>query len=142
LVVEDSAVNRRIVERMLQKLGCTVTLTESGAQALEAASTGEFDLVLMDCQMPEMDGLETTRRLVAMWPPDRRTPIVALTANAMEGDRTACLAAGMSDYLTKPLEMAALRGALDRWVGRLSASKLSAVSCQLSASSGDEAGSG
>jgi CheY-like chemotaxis protein len=117
LVVEDSAVNRRIVERMLEKLGCSVTLTESGAAALEAASRARFDLVLMDCQMPEMDGMETTRRLLAMWSPDRRTPVVALTANAMEGDRAACLAAGMSDYLTKPLEMAALRAALKRWAG-------------------------
>jgi CheY-like chemotaxis protein len=116
LVVEDSPVNRRIAQRMLEKLGCTVTLTESGAEALEAASRKRFDMVLMDCQMPGMDGLETSRRLQAMWPPDERVPIVALTANAMESDRAACFAAGMSDYLTKPVEVAALAAALNRWV--------------------------
>ncbi len=115
LVVEDSAVNRRVVQRMLEKLGCRVTLAESGAEALEVAARAKFDLVLMDCQMPEMDGMETTRRLQAIWAPDRQVPIVALTANAMQGDRAACLAAGMSDYLTKPIEMAALEAALDRW---------------------------
>jgi signal transduction histidine kinase/ActR/RegA family two-component response regulator len=118
LVVEDSAVNRRVVERMLEKLGCKVTLAESGGAALKIASSEQFDLVLMDCQMPEMDGMETTRRLRANWAPDRQAPILALTANAMEGDRAACLAAGMSDYLTKPLEMTALEAALNRWARR------------------------
>ena len=116
LVVEDNAVNRRLVQRMLEKLGCTVEVAEDGAQGLEAAIRGRFDLVLMDWQMPGMDGLETTRRLKAQWPPGRQVPVVALTANAMEGDRAACLDAGMCDYLTKPLRMSALAGILERWV--------------------------
>jgi CheY-like chemotaxis protein len=102
---------------MLERLGCTVDLAEDGSQALQAATYGSFDLILMDWQMPGMDGLETTRRLKALWPAERQVPVVALTANAMEGDRAACLDAGMSDYLTKPLQMSALAEALERWVG-------------------------
>ena len=117
LVVEDNVVNRKLVQRMLEKLGCTVDLAEDGARAIEAAMNADFDLVLMDWQMPGMDGLETTRRLKALWPAERQVPVVALTANAMEGDRATCLEAGMSDYLTKPLQMSALAGALERWVG-------------------------
>lgn len=117
LVVEDNAVNRKLVQRMLEKLGCTVDIAEDGPRALEAAARGSFDLVLMDWQMPGMDGLETTRRMKAIWRPDRQVPVVALTANAMEGDRALCLQAGMSDYLTKPLQMSTLEAALERWVG-------------------------
>jgi CheY-like chemotaxis protein len=117
LVVEDNVVNRKLVQRMLEKLGCAVKLAEDGAQALEVAAGQEFDLVLMDWQMPGMDGLETTRRLKRLWSADRQVPVVALTASAMEGDRVACLEAGMSDYLTKPLGMAELAGVLERWAG-------------------------
>ena len=117
LVVEDNAVNRKLVQRMLEKLGCTVHIAEDGPRALEVAARGSFDLVLMDWQMPGMDGLETTRRMKAIWPPERQVPVVALTANAMEGDRALCLEAGMSDYLTKPLQMSTLESALERWVG-------------------------
>ena len=116
LVVEDNPVNRRLTQRMLEKLGCAVELAEDGFQGLEAAARGRFDLVLMDWQMPGIDGLETTRRMKAAWPPDRQVPIVAVTANAMEGDRDACLEAGMCDYLTKPLRMSALAAALERWI--------------------------
>ena len=123
LVVEDNAVNRRLVQRMLEKLGCTVELAEDGVQGLEAAARGRFDLVLMDWQMPGMDGLETTRRMKALWPPDRQVPVVAVTANAMEGDRAACLEAGMCDYLTKPLRMSALAAVLERWVAGPSATE-------------------
>ena len=117
LVVEDNVVNRKLVQRMLEKLGCVVSLAEDGAKALEMAAQQEFDLVLMDWQMPGMDGLETTRCLHRLWPADRRAPVIALTAAAMEGDREACLEAGMSDYLTKPLRMAELTEVLDRWAG-------------------------
>jgi hypothetical protein len=86
-----------------------VDLAGDGAAALEAA-----DPVLMDWPMPGMDGLETTRRMKTIWPPDRQVPVLALTAKAMEGDRAACLEAGMSDYLTKPLQMSALATALER----------------------------
>jgi CheY-like chemotaxis protein len=117
LVVEDNVINRKLVQCMLEKLGCLVSLAEDGAQALDAAGRLEFDLVLMDWQMPGMDGLETTRRLKQLWSPDRQVPVVALTASAMEGDRAACLDAGMSDYLTKPLRIAELSSVLDRWCG-------------------------
>ena len=117
LVVEDNPVNRKLVQHMLQKLGCTVELASDGYMALQVAAKDTFDLVLMDWQMPGMDGLETTRRLKEMWPAERQTPIVALTANAMEGDRAACLKAGMSDYLTKPIQMASLANALEKWCG-------------------------
>jgi signal transduction histidine kinase/ActR/RegA family two-component response regulator len=117
LVVEDNPVNRKLVQRMLEKLGCTVHIAEDGRRALEAAAHGSFDLVLMDWQMPGMDGLEATRRMKAIWPPERQVPVVALTANAMEGDRALCLEAGMSDYLTKPLRMSTLEAALERWAG-------------------------
>jgi len=115
LVVEDNAVNRKLVQRMLEKLGCVVEVAEDGEQALEVAAGQEFDLVLMDWQMPGMDGLETTRHLKQLWAADRQVPVVALTASAMEGDRAACLEAGMSDYLTKPVRMASLGYVLDRW---------------------------
>ena len=113
LVVDDNPINRKLVGRMLEKLGCTVTVAENGSQA----SQGSFDFVLMDWQMPGMDGLETTRRLRAMWRAEQQIPVVALTANAMEGDRAACLNAGMSDYLTKPVQMSDLAAVLERWVG-------------------------
>jgi signal transduction histidine kinase/ActR/RegA family two-component response regulator len=117
LVVEDNAINRKLVKRMLERLGCSVELAEDGPGALAAAARGSFDLILMDWQMPGMDGLETTRRLKALWPPQRQVPVVALTANAMDGDRARCLEAGMSDYLTKPLQMSTLAAALERWAG-------------------------
>jgi signal transduction histidine kinase/ActR/RegA family two-component response regulator len=117
LVVEDNVVNRKLVQRMLEKLGCTVSMTEDGAEAIQVAERQEFDLVLMDWQLPGIDGLETTRRLKQLWPADRQVPVVALTASAMEGDRAACLEAGMSDYLTKPLRMSALADVLERWAG-------------------------
>ncbi|HLK63449.1 MAG TPA: response regulator [Bryobacteraceae bacterium] len=119
LVVEDNPVNRKLVERMLEKLGCSVVVAEEGAQAIECVRHQEFDLVLMDWQMPGMDGLETTRRLKQLWPADRQVPIVALTASAMEGDRAACLRAGMSDYLTKPIRLAELRSVVDRWTAQV-----------------------
>jgi signal transduction histidine kinase/CheY-like chemotaxis protein len=117
LVVEDNPVNRKLVERMLQKLGCTVVVAENGAAALAVAAHQSFDMVLMDWQMPVMDGLETTRRLRELWAAGRQVPVIALTANAMEGDRAACLNAGMSDFLTKPIQMSTLAAALERWIG-------------------------
>ncbi len=115
LVVEDNPVNRKVVQHMLQKLGCSVGLAADGNEALDVAQREAFDLILMDWHMPGIDGLETTRRLKAAWPPERQVPVVALTANAMEGDRATCLEAGMCDYLTKPLNITTLAQALERW---------------------------
>jgi two-component system, sensor histidine kinase and response regulator len=115
LLVEDNAVNRRVAEHQLRKLGCHVGVATNGAEAVAAWEHGDWQLVLMDCQMPVMDGFAATRAIRSHEGPDRRTPIVALTANALQGDREACLAAGMDDYLPKPFAPAALRAMVERW---------------------------
>jgi CheY-like chemotaxis protein len=102
--------------RTLEKLGYDVELAETGLQAIEMVKAARFDAVLMDCQMPEMDGYQATIEIRKLGPPIGDMPIIALTANAMEGDRERCLAAGMSDYLTKPLRATELREALGRWI--------------------------
>jgi signal transduction histidine kinase/AmiR/NasT family two-component response regulator len=116
LVAEDNAVNQVIIEAMLKQLGHKVTLVPDGRQALAALARGHFDLVLMDCNMPELDGLETTRQLrqgaAGVLDPD--IVVIALTANAMDDDRAACLAAGMNDFLSKPVFLHSLRQAIDR----------------------------
>ncbi|HUQ11539.1 MAG TPA: response regulator [Steroidobacteraceae bacterium] len=114
LVAEDNAVNQMIIEAMLKQLGHVVTVVADGREALAALSTAHFDLVLMDCNMPELDGLEATRQLRAGGVRDPNVTVVALTANAMDGDREACLAAGMNDFLSKPVSINALRQAIDR----------------------------
>ncbi len=114
LLVEDNAVNRRVAEAFLRRLDCRVTIATDGREALAALDEGSFDCVLMDCQMPVMDGYEATR-LVRAREAERglaRTRIVAVTAHALEGDRQQCLDAGMDDYLTKPLDGRALALAL------------------------------
>ena len=116
LVVEDNAVNRKVVVTMLKKLGCRADVAGNGREALAALDQGSYRLVLMDCQMPEMDGFEATRRIRARQGGSARIPIVALTANAMEGDRNRCLEAGMDDYLAKPIQMEALKAALEAWI--------------------------
>ena len=111
LLADDAPINREIASTMLRELGCTVTEAHDGEQALAAAQREHFDLVLMDCQMPMMDGLEATRQIRAreLGHGGRpRLPIVALTANALAGDREACLAAGMDAYLAKPVTFAKL----------------------------------
>jgi len=113
LVAEDNPVNQRIAQRMLEKLGCAVDIAHDGAQAVEAAARADYAVIFMDCQMPRMDGYEATAEIRRS--PAARVPIVAVTANALEGDREKCLAAGMNDYLAKPLQLATLSSALDRW---------------------------
>lgn len=114
LVAEDNRVNQTVLSRLLERLGCRVTLVEDGAEAVEAAARGEFDVVFMDCQMPRVDGYEAARRIRQLGGRMEKISIVALTAHAMESDRRRCLEAGMSDYLTKPVSLEALRGALER----------------------------
>jgi signal transduction histidine kinase/ActR/RegA family two-component response regulator len=120
LVVEDDAMNQMIVCSMLQNAGYLTSTADDGAQALDLMSHETFDLVLMDWQMPDMDGLEVTRRLRsgAVGNFGIVVPIVALTANAFAEDRAACLAAGMNDFLTKPVLAEALIAAVTRWLGR------------------------
>jgi signal transduction histidine kinase/ActR/RegA family two-component response regulator len=116
LVAEDNQVNQLVIDAMLKQLGHRVTLAANGRKALEALARESFDLVLMDCNMPELDGLEATRLLRAgeVGVLDAHLPVIALTANAMDGDREICLAAGMNDFLSKPVSIAALRQAIER----------------------------
>ena len=116
LLVEDNQVNQVVASGMLKKLGHTVTLAENGRQALDALrqSEGAFDIVLMDCQMPVMDGYEATRNIRAN-PEWQDLPVIAVTANVMQGDRDDCLESGMNDYITKPYNRADLKSIIDRW---------------------------
>ena len=118
LLVEDNRVNQRVATLLLQHLGHTVLIANDGREALDILAREPVQMVLMDCQMPVMDGFTATRALRDPATPvlNHRVPIIALTANAMQGDREDCLAAGMDDFLTKPLETSALIAALARWL--------------------------
>lgn len=115
LLAEDNAVNQLLARRVLEKLGAEVTVADNGETAIAKLAEAPFDVVLMDCQMPVMDGYAATRRIRAgaAGPSAARLPIIALTAHALSGHREECLAAGMNDYLTKPIEPGALRSMLD-----------------------------
>ncbi len=116
LVAEDDRANQRVAQRMLEHLGCTVALATNGREAVRMAAEQPYDLILMDCAMPELDGYQATAQLRAREGDGPRTPIVALTANAMSEDRKRCLAAGMDDHLTKPICPSDLTRILDKWV--------------------------
>ncbi len=117
LVAEDNPINQMVVQASLTKLGCRFDVVTTGVEAHHAAVSGAYDLIFMDCHMPELDGYEATRRIRASEQPlGRRTPILALTAGALKEDRDKCLAAGMDEHLSKPLTRMALTSALDRWV--------------------------
>jgi signal transduction histidine kinase/CheY-like chemotaxis protein/HPt (histidine-containing phosphotransfer) domain-containing protein len=113
LLAEDNEVNRRVALRMLERLGYTADVAANGREVLERLERSVYDVVLMDVQMPEMDGLETSRAICRRWPESRRPRIIAMTAEAMEGDRETCIAAGMDDYIAKPVNLELLRRALD-----------------------------
>jgi len=124
LLAEDNAVNIALALAMLNTYGCDTEVVGNGAKAVEACAQREFDLVLMDCQMPEMDGFEATRRIRAREAASSgglHIPVIALTANAMEGDRGRCIAAGMDDYLSKPFKRDQLYQMLARWLDQESA---------------------
>jgi CheY-like chemotaxis protein len=116
LVTEDNAVNQRVAIAILRKLGFCADVAANGLEAVELLRTREYDLVFMDCQMPEMDGFQATRAIREMERGARRVPILAMTANAMQGDRERCLEAGMDDYISKPITIVDLKGALHRWL--------------------------
>jgi len=116
LVVEDNRTNQIVTEQLLLDEGAEVTIAEDGVVALEVAQQQRYDLILMDIQMPRMDGYEATRQLRKRYS-EQELPIIALTANAMKGDREQALAVGMNDYLTKPIDVEALFGALKLWRG-------------------------
>jgi two-component system sensor histidine kinase/response regulator len=115
LLVEDNPVNQEVARQLLSWAGLQVAVADDGEQALAWLSQHRCDLVLMDVQMPRLDGLEATRRLRAM-PQHQLLPVLAMTANAFEDDRQACLAAGMNDHVAKPVEPARLYATLLRWL--------------------------
>ena len=116
LVAEDNQVNQKVAVRILERLGYKVDVADDGNEALEACARTRYDVVLMDVQMPGLDGFEVARRIRAREQGGRRTPIVAMTASAMKGDRERCLAGGMDDYVAKPVTPDTLDAALRRWV--------------------------
>ncbi|MEZ4647994.1 MAG: ATP-binding protein [Candidatus Eisenbacteria bacterium] len=115
LLVEDNIVNQKVARRILEKAGHRVDCAANGREAVEAVSSLPYDLILMDCQMPEMDGFEATTRIRALSEPTCRIPIIALTANAIQGTRERCLVAGMDDYLSKPINRDALLQMVGLW---------------------------
>jgi CheY-like chemotaxis protein len=116
LLVEDNKVNQKVALTLLARLGYEVDLAEDGLQAVEAAARQAYALILMDMQMPVMDGLDATRRIRGGEGPNRGVPIVALTANAMASDQDACRDAGMNDFLAKPFDRAGLAACIERWL--------------------------
>ena len=118
LVVDDNPVNQKVAVKMLEKLGCRVDLAGNGMEALAAVCRHQYPLVFNDCQMPDLDGLETTRLLRSQEKPGEHLPVIAMTANAMEGDRESCLKAGMDDFISKPIITSDLKKILARWVSQ------------------------
>jgi CheY-like chemotaxis protein len=114
LLAEDNVVNQKLALRLLQQMGYRADLASNGIEAVESVQRQNYDVVLMDVQMPEMDGLEASRQINARLKPNARPRIVAMTANAMQGDREMCIAAGMDDYLTKPIRVERLVEALNQ----------------------------
>src|SRR3954470_20139773 len=133
LLVEDNLINQQVAVGILQIQGYTVTVANNGREALDAHAQGAFDLILMDCHMPEMDGFEATMEIRKREQPSggKRIPIVALTANAMAQDREECLAAGMNDHLSKPFSMQTLQDMLDRWMPQASSTQSEAADQQV-----------
>ena len=117
LVAEDSAINQQVVCARLAKLGITPHVVGNGGEAVKACERIDFELILMDCQMPEMDGFAATQLIRRHEQQSgRHVPIVAMTANAMAGDRERCIAAGMDDYASKPVTLDQLRQIIERWL--------------------------
>jgi CheY-like chemotaxis protein len=113
LVAEDTPLNQQLILTVLGRLGYFAALAQNGREVLEAASQEPYDVIFMDVQMPEMDGLEATRMLRLR--PDKKLVIIAMTANVMHGDRDACIQAGMDDYVSKPVALDELLALLEKW---------------------------
>lgn len=125
LAAEDNQINQLVIRRLVERLGYEIDIAESGQEAVAAAAAGGYALVLMDCQMPDMDGFEATAAIRALPGPVSRIPVIAVTAHATQGDRERCLAAGMDDYLPKPILLDELAQTLGRWLARPAATGLS-----------------
>jgi CheY-like chemotaxis protein len=117
LLAEDNIVNQKVGVKLLEKIGCAVDVAANGKEAVRAWESGHFDVIFMDCQMPEMDGYEATRQIRARESASHRTPIVALTAHALKGADEECRAAGMNDYITKPIDSELLKACIARCCG-------------------------
>jgi CheY-like chemotaxis protein len=115
-VVEDNTINQMVVRWSLEQLGCQVTVADDGIVAIQTLDESRFDMVLMDCEMPGLDGYQTTHRIRLKEDAMQRIPIVAITAHATQGARERCLAAGMDDYLPKPIRRPDLERILGRWI--------------------------
>lgn len=116
LLAEDNLVNQKVAVKHLEKLGCTIDVAQNGAEAVRMIQESAYDLVFMDCQMPEMDGYEATETIRAAESKDQHIPIIAMTANAMAGDRELCLEAGMDDYIAKPFAMEDITNVFQKWL--------------------------
>jgi CheY-like chemotaxis protein len=119
LIVDDQAINQRVAQLYLDQLGLAYHTVSDGKQAIQALETHAYRLILMDCQMPEMDGLEATRKIRAFESSQKianPVVIIAMTAHAMEGDRQNCIAAGMNDYLSKPIELKNLKNIIEKYL--------------------------
>jgi CheY-like chemotaxis protein len=124
LIAEDNAINEKLLRRMLEKRGCAVEVARNGREAVEFALTRNYSLILMDCQMPEMDGFEASRRVRAALGASA-PPIIAVTARAMSRDREECLVAGMADHLVKPLSGASVGAMLEKWLSEATEPEIS-----------------
>jgi CheY-like chemotaxis protein/HPt (histidine-containing phosphotransfer) domain-containing protein len=115
LLADDNPINQKVGVSVLQKLGYRADIAQNGIEVLQSLEQKAYDILFLDVQMPEMDGLETARRIAQRWPAEKRPRIIAMTGNALIGDREKCLEAGMDDYITKPIRIADLQSALERW---------------------------
>ena len=116
LLAEDMEANRKLALIMLKKIGCECEVAINGQEAVDACLKKKYDLILMDCQMPVMDGYEAARKIKAKGGLNADTVVVAMTANALEGDREKCLAACMDDYIPKPVTIKVLEEAIKKWI--------------------------
>jgi CheY-like chemotaxis protein len=128
LVAEDNVVNQKVAARMLEKLGVRTDVAANGREALEMMRMLPYDLVFLDCQMPEMNGYEAVAEIRRREGSERRTPVIAMTAEAIDGRREQCLEAGMDDFIAKPVKMEMLAQALKRWAQKEEHSQLEAGS--------------